>query len=332
MEVQGVDFGVGILPAEIGRLIFIHASTDLDSLALVSKNWVALAEDKNYLEMLRLKYPQIYGVEDWKKYVKVIKISDEIPIPREAYRIIEEGARLTFVPEQVTVMKPNGEEEVVQLNIIKKIERLFQSPITDFHSENVSLLCPEQRGAVRCLQRSHWVCLKTQPIGMGEDFEEQSKLVEEEDKKAYGDYSDEHEDSKSSAHPTENISLATENFGKEARKNRRQIIQVSELIDTLVDAFMVCAKSGNKIKLYNWSAGEMVRVGNATDKTILWIGYVQYGYVVNPQPPSNDCAGVICARKSFGPSSTANWKWPLQFVYASCGKVMQFAGAYLKKM
>lgn len=96
LEAQGLNVGLGFLPIDIGRLIFMEAKTNLDSMALVCKNWVVLADEDKFLEILRDITPEISGVREWKEHVKVIKICDEIRIPREAYRIIEEGALLTF--------------------------------------------------------------------------------------------------------------------------------------------------------------------------------------------------------------------------------------------
>ena len=85
---EGLGFGEKrVLPIDIGRIIFTYAKANLDSIALVNKNWVALADEDTYREMLRASTPEISGVKEWKKCVKVVKIVDELPIPRQIYEI-----------------------------------------------------------------------------------------------------------------------------------------------------------------------------------------------------------------------------------------------------
>ncbi len=301
VDAQGLNVGVGFLPIDIGRIIFTEAKTNLDSMALVCKNWVALADEDKFLKILRDITPEISGVKEWKERIKVIKICDEIRIPREAYRIIAEGALLTFMPQEVSVLNENKEEEVVSLNSLEAIGRLFKNPITDLEKGYATNSWFDAIREERPLQKPHWVCLKTKVIGKSMDFEQQLKLVEEEDKKAYGD--------NSAMDPAKKKSLASENFGKEARKKPRQIIHISEPIDTMASALMAYAKSGNKIRHYVWDFKnkifDSVRVGKKTDTFRLWVAFASSGfYVESYYGDGCDSAvgrvGFVCARKSFG--------------------------------
>jgi hypothetical protein len=301
LEAQGLDFGdIGFLPIDIGRFIFTFSKTNLDSMALVSKNWVALTDEDKFLKILRDITPEISGVKEWKECAKVIKIVDEIRIPREAYRIIEEGALLTFIPQEVTVINENKEEEVVPLNSLKAIGKLFKKPITDLET-CFSGVWEEVIEQERPLQKPHWVCLSTQAIGHDKfSFvnDDQLKCAEDEDKKAYGDNSN----------PASNQNKARANFGKQARENScQQIIKVSELIDTVASALLAYAKSENKMRLFPFDyaegPGNMVRVMEKIDKSPLWLCFERSGLHIESGSPdcADGCIGIACARKSFGP-------------------------------
>ncbi len=131
------------------------------------------------------------------------------------------------------------------------------------------------------------------------DFEDQLKLVEEEDEKAYGDNSA--MDIESSEIPVRKKSFASENFGEKARENPRQIIKISEPIDTMASALMAYAKSGNKIRDYDWDSS-IVRVGKKMDKYRFLLGFAPSGFLVHPSgfDLADVTVGFVCARKSFG--------------------------------
>ncbi len=303
-EAVEINFGAScFLPIELGRLIFTHARTNLDSMALVCKNWVALADEDQFLKILRGIYPDISGVKEWKERIKVIKICKEIPIPREVYRIIEEGGGLlTFIPEEVTVINNNGNEEVVRLNKLKTVGQLFKKPITDLETcfGELDSTIDERDTEPR---KSHWVYLKTEVIAINVNRIGHVKAAKEEDLKAYG-YSDQ---SAKEIGVCENRvkNLAWSNFTKKTQENPRQIIQISEPIDTAVSVLMAYQKSENTKRHYGWVNPEKndvsVRVTGGLDAKTYWFHFAPEGLNIWPYYDiANQGMGIACARKSFG--------------------------------
>jgi hypothetical protein len=292
--IEGLDFGERrFLPIDIGRIIFTYAKANLDSMALVNKNWVSLADEDICREMLRASTPEISGVKEWKECVKVVKIVDELPIPRQIYREVEEGWIFTFIPKEVTVLNEHSEEEIVPLNSLEALGKLFKKPITDLETGFTTYSWTNAIKEPRKLEEPHWAGIKPKVIGKYLTYQQQLKLAEEEDTKVYGDNS-----------IAKNAVAA--HSGEKAKENKRkQVIKVSDLIDTAASALMAYAKSGNKIRYFVWdrknNVYDLVRVNEQTDERRIWLGFAPSGLSVNyDYVYAHDNVGFACARKSIG--------------------------------
>jgi hypothetical protein len=302
LESQGLQWREGCsLPIDIGRIIFTYAKSNLDYMALVSKNWVALAEDKKCLEMIRACTPEISGVNDWQERIKVNKIVDELPIPRCIYREVEEGWIYTFVPKEVTVINGKGEEVIVKINTLRALGDLFKKPITDLETGFIKDPWTEAIEEPRTTEEPHWVGIKPKVIGKKLAYIQQLKLAEEEDIKAYGDNSAMDIDS---PEVTDEDSAATQSVEQVKQNKRQQVIKISDLIDTAATAFMVYTKSGNKIRLFviddENKVYDLVRVNEQTNEQRIWLGFASSGLSVSIHFDSaNAYVGFVFARKSF---------------------------------
>ena len=68
-------------------------------MALVCKNWQAMADDEVFRKKIRP--PQAFGTKEWKEYLGVEAV-EEPRLPRRAYGDLEnEGGLLTFIPDNV---------------------------------------------------------------------------------------------------------------------------------------------------------------------------------------------------------------------------------------
>jgi hypothetical protein len=300
---QGLQVSEGCsLPIDIGRIIFTYAKSNLDFMALVSKNWVAVAEDKKCLEMIRASTPEISGVSDWKERVKVKKIVVELPIPRCIYREVEEGWIYTFIPKEVTIVNGQGEEVIVKINSLRALGNLFKKPITDLET-GFSLSWSAAIEEPRTPEEPHWVGIKPKVIGKKMTYKKQLKLAEDEDNKAYGNDSAMEIDTSG---VTKENSAAAKSVEQVKQNKRKQIIKISDLIDTAATAFMTYAKSGNKVRLYiiddKNKVYDLVRVNEKTNERRIWLGFASSGLAVDYYyGPARDFVGCVFARKSFAP-------------------------------
>jgi hypothetical protein len=292
---EGLGFGDGrVLPIEIGRIIFTYAKANLDSMALVNKNWVALADEDICREKLRASTPEISGVTDWKECVKVVKIVDELPIPRQIYRDVEEGWIFTFIPREVTVINKNKEEEVVPLNSLEVIGKLFKKPITDLETPfNPDSWIAAIKEPTK-LEAPHWAGIKPKVIGKSMTYQQQLKLAEEIDNKVHADHTGAKE------------AIAAHSAEKAKDNKRKQVIKVSDLIDTAASVFIAYAKSGNKIRHFVWDLDneeyDLVRVNGKMDECQIGLGFAPSGLSVFHTcfASQRGHVGFVCARKSFG--------------------------------
>ncbi len=169
------------LPMDVARIIFQNLKADLPSVALVCKNWKALADDEVFRKMIRP--PQAFGSKEWNDYIKV-DAGIELPLPRRAYGDLEnDDGLLTFIPESVKVIK-NGEK--VSLDSLEAIGDLAKKPITDLTSSNNYDSWPDIIKEIIKLEKPHWVWIKKEVIGRNLQYSEQQELARKENSMACG--------------------------------------------------------------------------------------------------------------------------------------------------
>ncbi len=149
------------LPMDVARIIFMNLKEDLPSLALVSKKWKALADDKGFREMIRP--PQAFGAREWKEYFGV-DCGEEPLLPRRIYGDLprNEGL-LTLIPEKVKVTKENGEVEEMLLDGEEAINKLVKNPIKG-HKTGYSVDVNPLFFAKNIPERAHWVWVKREYV------------------------------------------------------------------------------------------------------------------------------------------------------------------------
>lgn len=130
------------------------------------------------------------------------------------------------------------------------------------------------------------------------------KLAEEEDNKAYGDNSAMEIDTSG---VTKENSAAAKPVEQVKQNKRKQVIKISDLIDTAATAFMAYAKSGNKVRLFVIDSKneeyDLVRVNEQTNECPIRLGFAPSGLAVdfNFYVIAHVNVGFVFARKSFGP-------------------------------
>lgn len=125
-------FHYNSLPMDVARIIFQYLKAELPIVALVSKMWRALADDKVFREMIRPV--QAFGSKEWKDYIGV-DAGEELKLPRCAYGDLErEGGLLTYIPVKVIVAKAGGIIKEVPLNNLEAIGHFVKKPITDLET------------------------------------------------------------------------------------------------------------------------------------------------------------------------------------------------------
>ncbi len=170
------------LPIDLFPRIFQDLKVDLPSVAMVCKNWKALADDGEFRKMIRPA--QAFGAQEWKEYIGV-DVGEEPCLPRRAYGDLQkEGGLLTFIPEKVKVIE-NGNE--VLLDNLEVIGKLVGNPKkgnkTGYAQGSLQELISEKRKQ----EKPHWVWIKKEVIGRNKTYVQQQELVaKEENKKALG--------------------------------------------------------------------------------------------------------------------------------------------------
>ena len=165
------------LPWELLRIICEKLKQKLPTVALVCKNWKALADDKVFRKMIR---PAItFGSEEWKEYIGV-DVGNEPRLPRRAYGDLEKkGGRLTFIPDKVSVTEENGMIKEVPLDHLEAIGKLVSNPKKGNKTGYYNLAWPWNSviQEKRDLQKPHWVWIKKKAIGNNKTYSEQQKLA-----------------------------------------------------------------------------------------------------------------------------------------------------------
>ncbi len=165
------------LPWELLRIICEKLKQELPTVALVCKNWKALADDEVFRKMIR---PAIaFGSEEWKEYIGV-DVGKEPRLPRRAYGDLEKGGgRLTFIPDKVSVTEENGMIKEVPLDHLEAIGKLVSNPKKGNKTGYYDLAWPWNSviQEKRDLQKPHWVWIKKKAIGNNKTYSEQQKLA-----------------------------------------------------------------------------------------------------------------------------------------------------------
>ncbi len=260
---------IQVLPPDIIWNVFEILKAHLPSLALVSKNWRALADDEAL--HVRMRPFQAFGAKEWEKYIG--DAGKEPRLPRRAYGDLEKGdGLLTFIPEIVKVCRENGIIEEVALDSLEAIDRLVENAKighkTSYHTSSWWEAITQKRE----LEKSHWVWINTEKshwvtINNAENrfqkYKKQSKYVKRENKKISG-------------------------------------ARIPMLIDTTVSLFMESIRSGKRDFL--WEPREIVyiRVKEETNARRIILGFNLYGIIVFPYKYYERLIGSVPAWKYFG--------------------------------
>ncbi len=164
------------LPIEVARIIFQNLKADLPSVALVCKNWNALADNEIFRQMIRPA--QAFGIKEWQEHIGV-DAGTEPPLRRCAYGNLErEGGMLTFIPDKVKVVKDNRETEEVLLDSLRAIGNLIKKPRTDLETGFDDLEVDDLIiGMKRIAEKPHWIWIKKEILGRNKTYAEQQELA-----------------------------------------------------------------------------------------------------------------------------------------------------------
>ena len=253
------------LPIDVVPIIFQNLKADLPSVALVCRNWKAIADDETFCKMIRPA--QAFGVQEWKEYIGV-DVGDEPRLPRRAYGDLERegGGLLTFIPEKVKDIE-NGNE--VLLDNLEAVGKLVGNPKKGNKTGYTIDSWPEAISEKRKQEKPHWVWIKKEVIGRHKSYEQQQELVAiVENKKAPG-------------------------------------ANISGLIDTAISVFMGYVRSGEQIFVWDPPVKGLrtwVRVNEQTRGLRLGLGFAPSGLVVYNCHGDGDyvCIAVSPSRKSIG--------------------------------
>ncbi len=164
------------LPMDVVSIILQNLKADLPSVALVCRNWKAIADDETICKMIRPA--QAFGVQEWKEYIGV-DAGDEPRLPRRAYGDLQkEGGLLTFIPEKIKVIE-NGKE--VLLDNLKAVGKLVGNPKKGNKTGYYRDAWPEAISEKRKQEKPHWVWIKKEVIGRNTAYYQQQELIAKEE-------------------------------------------------------------------------------------------------------------------------------------------------------
>ena len=267
-----VDPIAGSLPTDVLPIIFQNVKTDLPKLALVCKNWKAIADNKQFRETICPA--KAFGSREWKEYIGV-DAGEEPLLPRRAYGDMEKGNYyLTFIPEKVKMTQVHGkvDEASMDIEVVKEVPldslevigKLVANPTKGnkigYDPNGWQEPIPEKRN----LEKPHWVLISKEVIGKNKTYEDQQKLAREEDKKIPG-------------------------------------ANISGLIDTAISVFMEYVRSGERNFIWDSAKNEYnwVRVNEQTRGIRICLGFAPSGLIVLSYCDSDDdIVGFALARKS----------------------------------
>ncbi len=230
----------GPLPLDVKRIIFQNSKAYLPSLALVSKNWKVMADDKGLREMIRPA--QAFGAKEWKEYIGV-DTENEPCLPRHAYSDLDtDSALLTFIPDKVKLTKENGVIEEVLLDNLEVIGKLVENPKKGNKTGYTTDSWKEAILEKRKKEKPHWVWISKKVIGRYQNYFEQQRLVAEEENKT------------------------------------THVAKISGLIDTVISVFMEYIRSGKRNFIWdfhhkNTFPRTFVRVNEQTGGLRLGLGF-----------------------------------------------------------
>jgi hypothetical protein len=217
---------------------------------------------------------------------------------------------LFFNPGKVKVKNDKEETEVVVLNSLKNIGRLFKSPITDFRTGFTNNSSEEALNYERKEEAPHWVWIDTQICGLYKPYAQQLDMAKYIDKKTY---------------LKKYIATATNSdpcLVKELPSTEpKQIINLSKANDLALGLFMAYAFFNERHFVFNSTVplanffGELAKLKKLNQTVIrvkdtlkisgweygILIGFDLHGLcVIRDEGCSIKNAGFVCARKSFG--------------------------------
>jgi len=276
------------LPADLYPFIIKNLSLELDKVALVCKEWQAVADSQTMRDSIRPL--RAMGPKELKIInTNVIDAGIELPLPRCAYRHYSEKTGLLFFnPGKVTIKNANGEIEVV-LNSLEAIGNLFKEPTTDPKTGFKQGSWEKALKDERIVEKPHWVWIDTKVLGFCKTYAEQLDIAKEEDKKAYPERYE----------PTEKVSRDTTGEPK-------QIVSMAVVNDLALGMLMAYATW--KECHFIWDNRELiyVRVKDTTkdeDSRERRIAVVPPGpglWVLNITKKARSNVGFLCERKFFG--------------------------------
>ncbi len=160
---------------DVVRIIFQDLKTNLPTLALVCRNWKAIADDEVFREMIRPV--QAFGTKEWQKYIGV-DAAAELLLPRCAYSDLEiEDGFLTFIPDKVRVTKEDGVVKEVLLDNLEAIGNLVKNPTTDLKTGYSEFCWIAPLKEKRQVEKPHWVWIKKEVVAINKLNFEALKLI-----------------------------------------------------------------------------------------------------------------------------------------------------------
>lgn len=160
------------LPEDIKRIIFEKLKCELPSLALVNKEWKALADDKVLYD--KIYPPQAFGAKEWKEFIGADP-GKEPRLPRCIHKDLQTGeSLLTLIPEKVTISEASIPKEIL-LNDLNTIGKLVKNPLkgnkTGF-SHFADIMNEKS-----WVEKSHWVWIKKNVVYKNEHIDNQLNYI-----------------------------------------------------------------------------------------------------------------------------------------------------------
>lgn len=177
-----------------------------------------------------------------------------------------------MIPEVVKISKENGAIKEMSIDSLEIIGELANNPKIGHKAGYDDTSWFGSIPAKRILEKSHWVWINKEVIGRNNTYEQQLKLVEEENKKTLG-------------------------------------ANISGLIDTVISIFMEYIRFGERNFIWNPAKinNTIVRVNEQMNGGHLTLSFTPAGlYVGNDANWNHPSIGFVVARKSFGSCTLAS--------------------------
>ncbi len=169
------------LPDELLVDIFVKGQKSLPELSRVCKQWHRLGYSREIYEILLDKIA--FLPKDWKEYYD-IDCGDFFPllssqVPRAAL-ISDKPRTITWIPDLIKKVVTNDEgvkeEKFSSLIKIKELEEFLLNPKKGYTNKikyQEAVAKPEWK-----VEKAHWSWIDCEPIGLGEDYSIQTRLVQ----------------------------------------------------------------------------------------------------------------------------------------------------------